>query len=296
MKYIIYGGAGFLGQAIAKRLVFENHEVIIADLRKPDNLIGKFVEVNLLKNIVLSDDLKGPDVVINLAGKRIFGRWNEDFKRLIHDTRVLGTRNIISTFIEKEYRPTYLVQASAVGIYGSHDDQKIDEDSSYGDSFLSKVAIAWEDEAMKAKQLGVMVRILRNGNILGNDGLLKVMLPVYRWGVGGPLGNGEQWMPWIHIDDVVELYLQAVSRNWEEVVNAVSPQPIKNKDFSRKLAEALHRPHLFFVPKFVLKIMYGEFAKEILVSQKVKSKYVNAGYFSFPGMTEALDDILKKEK
>ena len=291
MKYIVYGGSGFLGSEIIEELLLDGNEVVVADIRKPKNDNVKFVEVNLLQDIVLNEKLINPDVIINLAGKLIFGRWNEKFKKLVRDTRVLGTKNIVKTFEDEKYRPKYLVNASAVGIYGDHGIDEIDEDSSQGNSFLSEVAKDWEIEAMKAKELGVNVRIIRNAHILGNGGLLGVLLPYYKWGIGGPLGNGMQYFPWVHIEDVAQLYINSSSEVFPEVVNAVAPEVLSNKFFSKTVAKVLRRPHIFWIPKFALKTLYGEFADEILVSQKVTSKY-NIYNYRYNNIQEALENIL----
>jgi uncharacterized protein (TIGR01777 family) len=292
MKYIIYGGSGFLGTEIVRKLIARGDDVVIADIRPPEDKNITFVKVNLLEEIEDNILLENPDVVINLAGKLIFGKWNNKFKDLIYSTRVDGTRNIVNSFKNEKYKPKFLINASAVGIYGDHGEEEINEDSSFGDSFLSKVAIEWEGEALKSKELGVNVRILRNAHILGKKGLLGVLLPYYKWFIGGPLGNGKQWMPWVHIGDVSDLYLNSSNNNFPEIINAVAPQPITNKELSKTIAKTVHRPHIFFIPKFALKVLYGEFSNEILVSQKIVSNYSIYEY-KFSDIESAIKDILK---
>lgn len=299
MKYIIYGGSGFLGSKITEKLLEEGEEIIVADIREPRNKNTKikFLKINLLETIPEDSLLENPDVVINLAGKLIFGKWNQEFKDLIYNTRVLGTKNIIDSFSKDEkYKPKYLVNASAVGIYGNHGEEEIDENSSFGNSFLSNVAKDWEEEALKAKGIGVKVRILRNAHILGKAGLIGTVLPIYKWGVGGPLGNGKQWMPWIHVDDVANLYIESAKEDFPEIVNAVAPQFIRDKEFSKEIARTLKRPHLFFIPRFALKILYGEFADEMLISQKLKSSKLKPEDIKFKKIEEALKDIIYSEK
>jgi uncharacterized protein (TIGR01777 family) len=294
MKYIITGGSGFLGSKISEKLIKEGHEVISMDLKEPRVNGVKFVKVNLLERIDKVELLKNPDVYINLAGKLIFGKWDENFKQLIRSTRVDGTQNLINLFKYEEFRPKVLVQASAVGIYGDKGEIEIDEDSEKGDSFLSRVAIDWEKVSFKAKDLGVKVSIIRNGHILGEGGLVGVLKHYYQWGIGGPLGKGNQYFPWIHVNDISNLYIKASQENYPEVMNGVAPEIIRNKEFSKLFAKVLKRPHVFFIPKFALKFLYGEFADEILVSQKIVSKNIpNEFTFKFDKLEEALKDILK---
>lgn len=291
MKYLIYGGSGFLGTEIVRLLKERGDEVVVADMRPPHDTSTSFVEVNLLKEIPQSSLLENPDVVINLAGKLIFGRWNVKLKKLIHDTRVEGTKHIVNSFSRENYKPTYLVNASAVGIYGDHGDDEIVETSPHGQTFLSVVAHKWEQETMKAKESGVAIRIIRNAHILGKGGLLGVLKPFYLWGLGGPLGNGTQWMPWIHITDIAQLYIQAAQKEFPEIINGVSPQTIRNKDFSKQIAKTLKRPHLFRIPQFALSLLYGEFAKEITISQKVASSHENVFSYQFDDVNKTLQNI-----
>lgn len=286
MKYIVYGGSGFLGTAIVQKLQKEGHDIVVCDIRPPQDETVSFLKVNLLEALPQDPLLERPDVVINLAGKLIFGKWNTQFKKLIYDTRVVGTRNIVAIFQNPLYRPKHLVNASAVGIYGDHGEEEIREDSALGKSFLATVAEDWEKEALKAKEHGVSVSIFRNGHILGDGGLLKVLLPYYKWGIGGPLGNGKQWMPFIQLDDVVKLYIELQYPNM--IVNAVSNEVVRNKEFSKTIARAVHRPHIFWIPKIALKILYGEFADEILVSQKVKSTHIKEGTLLYPQCEDAV--------
>lgn len=281
-----------MGTEITKNLLSEGHSVVVADIRPPRDERATFVEVNLLEKIKEHQELQRPDVVINLAGKLIFGKWNKKFKDLIYSTRVVGTRNIVESFNNQKYKPKYLVNASAVGIYGNFDEEEINEDSGFGNSFLAKVAKEWEQEALNARSQEVKVRIIRNAHILGKSGLLGVLLPYYKNGIGGPLGSGKQWMPWVHIDDVSELYISSARDEFPEVINAVAPETIRNVGFSETLAEVLKRPHIFFIPKIALKFLYGEFADEILISQKVATKYSVYDY-KFKSIKIALENIFK---
>ncbi len=278
-KIIITGGSGFLGSVIAARLKARGAFPIILDIAPPRDSSLVFVKANLSENIPDDSRLKNPHAVINLAGVPIFGRWNSEKKKIIYNSRILGTKNLVKTFEDLEMRPKIFVSASAVGFYG--------------EGFLSNVANDWEKEALVAESFNIKTIIIRNGLILGKSGLIGVLKPFYKWGIGGPIGNGKQWMPWIHVDDCAEIYVKAVLEEIDsKIIDAVAPEQIQNKTFSKTFAKILRRPHFLFIPKFVLRILYGGFANEITISQKIKSNISNFN-FKFPSIKEALEDILK---
>ncbi len=296
-KVIIVGGSGFLGTAITRRLLGQKYEVVIMDLRAPtiqhENL--RFVKVDTTKALPHDQNFKRPFAVINLAGKRIFGRWNKKFKDLVYQTRIEGTRNLIDLWKEELFRPQVLVSASAVGVYGEQGTDDVDENSSFGETFLSMVAKDWEQTAWQADQMGVRVCLMRNGHILDpHGGLMGTILPLYRLGFGGPLGSGKQFFPWISLQDAVSAYIQAIENSsWSGPVNVVSPQPVTNAQFSEMISARLRRPHLFFVPKFALRILFGDFADEIIVSQKVYPRELLR--LGFEWQWRDLADYLRKE-
>jgi len=294
MKYIIFGGSGFLGKKISEFLLQGGHEVVVVDIR-PSKIEGvKFLERNLLNPITPDDELKFPDICINLTGKLIFGRWNEAFKQAIYDTRITATRNISHLYSNPIYKPKKHIQASAVGIYGDHQDRVIDEDSAHGDSFLADLVRDWESEANKIKEKEVEVNIIRNSFILGKEGFLQKVLPFFKLGLGGPFGRGNYYLPWVHIDDCARMYIRASqSDDFYGVVNAVSEEQVLYKDFVKTLAHLLKKPYLFYIPKFTLYLLYGEFAREITLSQRVSSKHFSKN--TFTTLSNALDDILNKK-
>jgi uncharacterized protein (TIGR01777 family) len=239
--------------------------------------------------------LEGVDAVVNLLGESIAGRWSKAKKRAIMDSRVVGTSNLVAAMERVEKKPGVLVSASAVGYYAVYADEEINEDSPAGTGFLAEVCKRWEREAMKAEQLGLRVVRLRNAMVLGHGGVLAAMLPMFRAGIGGPLGVGRQWWPWIHIDDVVELVVHAVSEPaFSGAVNASSPQPVRQKEFACNLAEVIKRPALLPTPSFVLRVVLGEFGAELLCSRRViPTRALDAGYeFRFPELGPALRDVL----
>lgn len=294
MKYIIFGGSGFLGTKITEFLIQGGHDVVIVDIRPSKIKDAKFLERNLLNPIFPDDSLKFPDVCINLTGKIIFGRWNESFKQLIYDTRITATRNIAHLYKNPIYKPKKHIQASAVGIYGDHQERVIDEDSAHGDSFLADLVRDWENEANKIGEQEIEVKILRNAFIFGKEGFLKKVLPFFKLGLGGPFGKGNYYLPWIHIDDCARMYIRASQdEGFQSIVNAVSEEQVLYKDFVKTLAHILHKPYLFYIPKFTLYLLYGEFAKEITFSQRVSSKYFQKNTFNT--LSHALENILESK-
>jgi uncharacterized protein (TIGR01777 family) len=243
--------------------------------------------------------LQGIDVVFNLAGEPVAeGRWTQDKKRRIRDSRVIGTSKLVAGLRELDRKPTVLVSASAVGYYGDRDDQELDETSEVGRGFLAEVCAAWEREALAAEALGVRVVCVRIGIVLARSGgALARMLTPFKLGAGGRLGSGKQWMPWIHLDDVVGVLLHA-ARN--EVVrgamNAVSPQPVTNAEFTRALGRALHRPAFLSMPKAALRIAFGEMSEVVMASQRVLPRVAEStGYnFRHPGLEGALAAALAR--
>lgn len=272
-RVIITGGSGFLGSRISSKLLADGYNVVSLDIAPPENSRVIHADINLLEGNLENEKLEHPHAVINLAGKRIFGRWTESFKDLIYKTRVKGTEKLVELFDQKAYRPDVFVSASASGFYGDRGDEILTAKSSSGQGFLARVSQDWERAARKAEHKGVSTTVIRNGHILGQGGLLGVLLPYYRWGLGGPLGSGKQWFPWIHIDDIADIYLATMEEGGKpNTVNAVTCEAIRNEEFSQILADTLHRPHLFRIPKFALKLLYGEFGEEMLYSQRVKSR------------------------
>jgi hypothetical protein len=240
---------------------------------------------------------EGVDAVFHLAGEPVAeGRWTAEKKRLILDSRVLGTRNLVETLRKLERKPSVLVSTSAVGWYGSRGDELLDETALPADDFLAEVCVAWEREAREAAEFGVRVVCIRTGVVLGPDGgALKKLLTPFRLGLGGRLGNGKQWMPWIHVEDLASLYVYAAEHaDLAGPANGVSPNPVTNRQFTKDLAAVLHRPALFPVPFFALRTLMGEFAQVLFDSQRAVPKAaVASGFqFRFPTLPTALKAIV----
>jgi len=293
MKVVITGGSGFLGSKLSEALLKDGHFVVSLDIVAPRNPKVSFLKANISESLFLQDEIKNPDVVINLAGVSIGAKWSEEYKKKIYDSRILGTKNLVLLMQNPDFRPKVFISASAVGIYGDRGEEILDESSEIKENqgFLAKVAKDWEFEAKKAENIGIRTVILRQGHILGMGGLIQTLLPYYKWGFGGPIGSGKQYFPWIHIEDLINLYIESIHKDFSGVLNAISGEPITNKEFSVTFARVLKRPHIFFIPVFALKIIYGEFAEEIIKSQRIKSLYKQK---RFPSKFESLEKALSE--
>jgi uncharacterized protein (TIGR01777 family) len=240
--------------------------------------------------------LAGRDAVIHLASEDVGQRWSDDAKRRILDSRELGTRNLVEGLRATDPRPAVLVSASAVGYYGPRGDEPVSEDSAPGDDFQARVCLAWEREAAAAEQLGMRVVRLRAGvMLLRGGGALSRMLPFFRLGVGGPVAGGRHYISWIHVDDAVGLYLAALDGDgWSGPINATAPGLTTNKEFSRALGRALHRPAIVPVPTIALRVLYGEMADVVVYGQRAVPERAQAlGYrFAHPDLDEALRSAL----
>jgi uncharacterized protein (TIGR01777 family) len=243
-----------------------------------------------------AEALTGCDGVVHLAGESVARRWTGEAKRAIRDSRVAGTRNLVAGLRAADPRPRVLASASAVGYYGPHGDEPVDESSPPADDFLAGVCVEWEREADAASELGVRVVKVRTGLVLDRSGgALKAMLPPFKLGLGGPVAGGRQYMPWIHVDDVVGIYLAALDHEqWSGPVNATAPEPVTNKEFTRALGAALHRPALLPVPALPLRLLMGEMGEVVTTGQRaVPRRAQELGYaFVHPELDEALRSAL----
>lgn len=238
--------------------------------------------------------LSGRDAVVHLAGENVAQRWTDKARRAIRESRVAGTRNLVAglSAAGEGERPRVLVSSSAVGYYGPHGDEPIDEDAPPGDDFLAQACVEWEREASAAADLGLRVVRVRTGVVLDRTGgALAKMLPPFRAGVGGPVAGGRQYMPWIHRDDVVGMMATAIGdERWSGPVNATAPEPVTNREFSRALGRVLRRPAVAPVPGFALRLLYGEMAEIVTTGVRaVPAQPLMLGYdFRHRELDEAL--------
>jgi uncharacterized protein (TIGR01777 family) len=243
--------------------------------------------------------LDGRDAVAHLAGENVAQRWSDRAKAAIRESRVTATQNLLAGLASSEQRPRTLVSSSAIGYYGARGEEPLDEDALPGDDFLAEVCVAWEAEAAKASALGLRVVCVRTGVVLAGDGgALEKMLPAFRLGIGGPVAGGRQFVSWVHRDDVVGMYVEALADDrWSGAVNATGPDPVSNRDFSRALARALHRPALLPVPGAALRLLYGEMAAIVTSGARVMpAKPLVLGYeFAQPELGPALAAALDRD-
>ncbi|MEM9413259.1 MAG: TIGR01777 family oxidoreductase, partial [Planctomycetota bacterium] len=235
--------------------------------------------------------------VVNLMGESVAeGRWTEEKKRRIRSSRVDGTKKLVEAIAKLKSKPEVMVSASAVGYYGDHADREITESTGRGSGFLAEVCGQWEAAAAPIAEMGIRLVFIRIGIVLSEQGgALEKMLPVFRMGGGGRLGDGKQFFPWIHIDDLVSLICWAVNTpSVSGVLNGAAPNPVTNAEFTRSLASTLHRPAVLPVPKFAVRLMLGEFADSLFDSQRVipAAALSNGFEFQFPNLETALSDLL----
>ena len=284
MKALITGGTGLLGTELLANLT--DAVVLSRDPAGTTRKLGgaRAIRWDPATEPAPLEALQGVEAVFNLAGEPVAeGRWTEDKKRRIRDSRVLGTRNLVAGLRALDTKPAVLVSASAVGYYADRGDEQLDESSQAGRGFLAEVCTEWEREALAAEALGVRVVCVRIGIVLDpGGGALARMLTPFKLGAGGRLGNGKQWMPWIHIDDVVGVLLHA-SRTAAVcgAMNAVAPHPVTNAEFTRALGHAVHRPALFPVPKTALRIAFGEMSEILMASQRVLPRVAERTGYAF---------------
>ncbi len=299
MRVTVTGATGLIGSRLVRELTGGGHEVTVLS-RSPERAreslgveaVGWKPEAEPAPPAALA----GRDAVVHLAGEPVAQRWTDAAQRRIQLSRELGTRNLVAGLEAADPRPRALVSASAVGYYGVRVDEEIGEDAPPGDDFLAGVCVVWEREARRAADHGVRVVRLRNGVALDRSaGALAKMLPFFRAGVGGPVAGGRQWVPWIHVDDVVGMIVAALGdERWEGPVNAVGPRPVRNREFSRALGRALRRPAVLPVPGLAVKALYGEMATVVTGGQRaVPRRAGELGYaYRHPELDEALRSAL----
>jgi uncharacterized protein (TIGR01777 family) len=297
MKVTVTGSSGFLGSHLLPKLLEAGHQVHVAGRKRAASLPSEiaFSEWSASAEPP-AGALSGSDAVVHLAGEPIAQRWTVQAKARIRESRVEGTRLLVSALRNLPERPSVLVCSSGISYYGSRGDEVLTETSSRGPGFLSDVVRDWEAAARSAEPLGIRVVCLRFGAILGHGGALAKMLPPFRLGLGGPIGSGSQWMSWIHIADAAGLIMFAAENDaLRGPVNGTSSNPVTNRDFTRELGHALHRPTVLPVPELALKLIFGEMSSVILDSQRVLPKAAKqAGFrFQYPDLRSALSEILK---
>ncbi len=294
MRIAITGSSGFIGSALVEALRGAGHEPLplVRSAPKPGQ-----IEWNPESGSLDPAMLDGVDAVVNLAGEKIAGRWTADKKKRIRESRLRGTKLLVDTLTEVNSKPSVLLSASAVGIYGNRGDEVLSESSPPGTGFLAELGVEWEGEANRAAASGIRVVNLRFGIILDKrGGALKEMLTPFRMGVGGVLGSGRQYMSWIALDDTVPAILHLLeNQTVSGPVNVVAPNPCTNRDFTKALGSALHRPTILPVPPFALRMLFGEMADEALLASArvLPARLQESGFrFNHPDVESAIRNAL----
>ncbi|BDC48520.1 NAD-dependent nucleoside-diphosphate sugar epimerase [Bryobacterales bacterium F-183] len=293
MKIVLTGASGFIGVPLVEKLLAARHDLVILGRRQPKTgAPGKFYRWDSEKDPVPVEAVDGAGAIIHMAGEPVSQRWNDEVKRKIRDSRVIGTRSLVQAIAQAQNKPRVLVSGSAIGYYGNRGNEELDEASKPGSGFLPQVTIDWEHEARQAERLGVRTCLLRTGIVLHHSGgALKSMIPPFKMCVGGPLGDGSQWMSWIHRDDLVDMTIWAMQTEAASgPVNGVAPEPCTGKEFATALGAALSRPAILPTPTFAIRLLFGEMSQIVLASQKVLPRVPMAEGFSFryPKLTPAM--------
>lgn len=286
-----------IGKALQTSFKAKGYEMLLASRSEPKD--DKHVKWSIEEGFSDCAKLEGVDVVVHLAGESVSGlRWTDEKKKAIRDSRVYGTRNVVDAISKLKNKPHTFIASSAIGFYGERGDEEVTESSAAGDTFLSDISKEWEAESRRAEDAGIRTVLLRTGIVLSKDGgALSTMLMPFKLGVGGVVGSGKQWMSWISLDDEIAIINFAIENtNIRGAVNAVSPNPVTNHDFTKTLGDVLYRPTFLPIPEFAVSMIFGEMGDALLLaSTKVIPKRLeDAGFkFKHPTLKKAIEDAVK---
>ena len=298
MKILITGGTGFVGSALSQRLLDLGHEVTAIGSSSRCRLASHpqltYVAADTTRPGDWQQRVAAQEALINLTGRSIFNLWTASYKEAMYNSRVLTTRNLVAA-LPADSRAV-LLSASAAGYYGDGGDTEKIETSGNGTDFLARVCSDWESEASKAAEKGARVVMMRFGVVLGKGGgAIATMKTPFQLGLGGPIGSGNQWFPWIHRDDLINAVLFLLTaEECRGPFNFTAPEPVRQKDFAHQLAAALHRPAILPAPAFFMKLALGEFGRSLLQGQKVLPRALTeSGFlFTYPDLPSALQEIV----
>ncbi len=298
MQILITGGSGFVGSNLTKFLLDRGHQVIAIGRSEPQHRFERanyqFVAADTTRDGPWQKALSDVDAVVNLAGATIFRRWTGNYKKQIYDSRILTTRNVVEAL--PSGTSITLCSASGAGYYGSRGDDILKEDDRAGSDFLAGVSKDWEKEAQRAGPKGARVAVMRFGVILGKSGgAMSKLMPAFKMFVGGPLGDGNQWFPWMHLDDLMAATVFVLEHpEVSGALNFCAPNPIRNRELAQTLGEVLSRPSFMPAPAFLIRLAMGEFADVFLGSQRtVPGKLLNHGFsFQYPEIRGAIQAIV----
>ncbi len=297
MKILITGASGLIGKELQKSFAAKGYDMLLASRSEPKD--EKHIQWSIEEGFTDPSKLEGVDVVIHLAGENVSGlRWTDEKKKAIRDSRVLGTRNVVDAISKLKNRPHTFIASSAIGFYGDRANEEVTESSAAGDTFLSGVCKEWEAESRRAEDAGIRTVLLRTGIVLSKDGgALSTMLLPFKLGVGGVVGTGKQWMSWIALDDEIAVINYVIeNENIRGAVNAVSPNPATNHDFTKTLGDVLYRPTFLPLPEFAISMVFGEMGDALLLaSTKVAPKrLLDAGFeFKYTDLKKAIEHAVE---
>jgi uncharacterized protein len=303
MKIVIAGGSGQIGKTLVAELAARRHIVTILSRKSYNSPISDKIAIKNWDGQKLGDwckAIENADVIINLSGASIAsGRWTKHRKKELLESRINSTRILAQAVSIANSRPSIFLNASAVGYYGNTGDIELNENLQKGTGFLSDLCGSWEQEALNIRKFGLRVALLRTGVVLDkNGGALKRMILPYRLFAGGHLGSGQQWIPWIHIEDLIKAVIFIIeTESLNGPINLTSPNPVTNRIFAINLGKLLHRPSWFTIPSFLLRMILGEIASVVLEGQRaLPSKLLSAGFtFKYPSIEIALTEILSNK-
>ncbi|MGK7923675.1 MAG: TIGR01777 family oxidoreductase [Spirulina sp.] len=305
MKIAITGATGFVGSRLVEKLNEKKENILV--LTRNEERAKRMFPASVFPQLEIvaytpkesgdwQEKIAGCDAVVNLAGESLAeGRWTSDRKQEIVESRQIGTRKIVEAIAKANPKPQVLINASAIGYYGTSETEEFDENSPPGKDFLAEVCKKWEAEAEKVKASGVRLVVLRSGIVLANGGAIAKMLPPFKLFLGGPIGSGKQWFSWIHREDIVNLILAAIARSEiSGVYNATAPNPVRMAEFCQTLGDVLNRPSWLPVPSFAIEVLLGDAAIVVLEGQQVLPKAVETLEFTYqyPTIKGALQEIL----
>jgi uncharacterized protein (TIGR01777 family) len=295
MKILITGASGLIGTALKKSFDEKGYEMLLAGRGKPKK--ANEIEWDTESGFAEPENLEGTDAVIHLAGEPISSRWTEEKKKKIRDSRIQGTRSVVEALSGLKTKPKVLISASGIGYYGDRGDDVMTEMSGPGDTFLAKVCRDWEAEARRAEDLGIRTVLLRTGILLSkHGGALAEMLTPFKFGVGGVVGSGKQWMSWLALEDIIAIYNRVLEdESMRGALNAVAPNPVTNEEFTKALGSVLYRPTILPLPEFAVNLIFGEMGNALLLdsTRVIPKRLEQAGFkFRFTDLTTAINHEL----